>query len=73
MNIISVVFFGFLLIPLVIFLIWMIKKDKNRNYIGLIVLGMMAIIAIYAIVKFDNNFLESRSSVPSKSQAPSYR
>ncbi|TDQ08858.1 hypothetical protein [Pedobacter metabolipauper] len=73
MSVMSFVFFGLMLIPLIIFLVWIIRKDKKRNYLGLSVLVFMAIIAIYAIVKFDSKFIEANSLVPAKSQAPSYR
>ena len=73
MNIISIVFFGLMLVPLIVFLVWIIKKDKNRNYIGLSVLVFMAIVAIYAIVKFDSNFVKTNSVLNGKSQSPSYR
>ncbi|MGY4386325.1 thiol:disulfide interchange protein [Pedobacter sp. UYP24] len=73
MSIMSFVFFGLMLFPLVLFLIWLIKKDKKRDYLGLLVLVAMAIVAIYAIVKFDSNFMESNPAVNGKSQSPSYR
>ena len=66
-------FFGLMLIPLVIFLVWLIRKDKDRNYIGLLVLVAMAIVAIYAIVKYDTKFLEDNQINSTKSQSPSYR
>jgi uncharacterized membrane protein YqjE len=69
----SFVFFGLMLIPLIVFLIWVIKKDKKRNYLGLAVLVFMMIVAIYAIVKFDSNFIKTNPSLNGKSQTPSYR
>lgn len=73
MNAASYMFFGLLLIPLIVFLGWLIKKDKNRNYLGLFVLIAMAIIAIIAIVKFDEKFMESGRGSTLKTQPPSYR
>ena len=73
MSVMSFVFFGLMLIPLIVFLVWIIKKDRNRNYLGLAVLVFMAVVAIYAIVKFDNNFLKTTPALNGKSQTPSYR
>ncbi len=73
MSIMSFVFFGLMLLPLVIFLIWIINKDKKKNYLGLLVLIAMAIVAIYSIVKFDSNFMESNPAINGKPQSPSYR
>lgn len=73
MSTMSLVFFGLMLLPLLIFLFWLIRKDKDRNYMGLVVLIMMAVIAIVTIVKFDTNFMEARNGVSQKSQAPSYK
>lgn len=73
MSVMSFVFFGLMLIPLIVFLIWIIKKDRNRNYLGLAVLVFMAVVAIYAIVKFDSNFLKTTPALNGKSQTPSYR
>lgn len=73
MSTMSLVFFGIMLLPLILFLAWLIRKDKQRNYIGLFVLILMAIIAIVVIVKFDTNFMETRNGITNKNQAPSYR
>lgn len=73
MNTMSLVFFGLMLIPLIIFLVWIIRKDKNKNYLGLIILTIMTIITAYIIVNFDKKFMEARSDIPNKSHAPSYR
>jgi len=73
MTTMSFVFFGLMLIPLIVFLVWVIRKDRHKNYIGLIVLAIMTVITAYIIVTFDKKFMEARSGVPAKSQAPSYR
>lgn len=74
MGTMSYVFFGLMLLPLVIFLIWLIKKDKNRNYLGLLVLLAMVIIAIVVIVRFDEHFVEKNiPGMAPDSQAPSYK
>lgn len=73
MNAASYVFFGLLLIPLIVFLGWLIKKDKKRNYLGLLVLVAMAIIALIAILKYDTKFMNTGEGSRLKSQTPSYR
>lgn len=73
MNTASYVFFGLLLIPLIVFLGWLIKKDKKRNYLGLFVLVAMAIIALIAILKYDSKFMKTGEGSRLKSQTPSYR
>jgi uncharacterized membrane protein YqjE len=74
MNAASYVFFGLLLIPLVVFLAWLIKKDNKKNHLGLLVLIAMAIIALIAIIKFDTKFMNTgEGSRLKKSQMPSYR
>ncbi|MBE9602636.1 hypothetical protein [Pedobacter sp. MC2016-24] len=59
MNAASYIFFGLLLIPLIIFLIWLIKKDPNRSYIGLFMLIAMIIIALITIIKYDGKFMST--------------
>lgn len=59
MNGASYIFFGLLLIPLIVFLIWLIRKDRNRNYIGLFMLIAMVIIALIAIIRYDTKFMKT--------------
>ncbi|WEK18659.1 MAG: hypothetical protein P0Y49_17875 [Candidatus Pedobacter colombiensis] len=73
MNAASYIFFGLLLIPLIVFLGWLIKKDKERNYIGILVLIGMALIALFAIIKYDSKFMETGEGSRIKTQAPSYK
>ncbi|SMD07484.1 hypothetical protein SAMN04488524_4712 [Pedobacter africanus] len=74
MNGASYIFFGLILLPLVIFLGWLIKKDKKRNYIGILVLIGMAVIAVIAIVKFDSKFMNKvQNNTPKIERSPSYR
>ena len=73
MNAASYIFFGLMLIPLIVFVVWMIKKDKKRNYLGLLVLVAMVLIALYSILKYDINFMETGEGSTLKSQTPSYR
>ncbi len=61
----SYIFFGLLLLPLIIFLVWVIKQDKRRSYVGLLLLVAGMIIAIYSIIKLDKKFTQ-----PEGQQAP---
>ena len=42
----SIIFFLIFLVPLVGFLIWLMKEDKRKGKIGLMVLGFMVIAGI---------------------------
>lgn len=57
MNSMSFFFFGLMLIPLIIFLIWLIRQDKHKNYIGLAVLVVAVIVAAYVIITVDAKFM----------------
>ncbi len=73
MNAASYIFFGLLLIPLIVFVVWLIKKDRSRNYLGLLVLIAMIVIALFAVLKYDITFMNTGEGASLKSQAPSYR
>lgn len=57
MNAMSYLFFSLMLIPLVLFLMWLVKQDKNKNYIGLIVLAVAIAIAAYVAINVDLRFM----------------
>ncbi|WP_411272693.1 hypothetical protein [Daejeonella sp.] len=42
----SIIFFVIFLVPLVGFLVWLMKEDKRKGKIGLTVLGFMVIAGI---------------------------
>lgn len=42
----SLIFFGIFGIPLVVFLVWIMRQDKRRGAVGLVVLAVAVIIAI---------------------------
>ena len=60
-----------MLIPLIIFLIWMFKQDKNRNYIGIVLLVVAMVATAYTIIKLDQNFMKEK--VPAAPKASSFR
>ncbi|CAN5507460.1 hypothetical protein BH09BAC6_BH09BAC6_35450 [soil metagenome] len=43
MNIPSLIFWAVFVLPLVAFLIWLMRQDKRRGSVGLIVLAVMVI------------------------------
>jgi hypothetical protein len=52
MSIPSLIFWAIFVLPLVAFLIWLVRQDKRQGWIGLIVLAFIVIGAIaYTIVK----------------------
>jgi len=54
MNIPSLIFWAVFVLPLVVFLVWLMRQDKNRKagLTGLIVLAVMVVVAIvYMYVK----------------------
>jgi uncharacterized membrane protein YqjE len=61
----SFIFFGLLLIPLIAFLIWVIKQDKKRSYLGILLLVIGVIIATYSIIKLDKKYTQ-----PNNQQVP---
>lgn len=67
----SYVFFGLMLVPLLILLVWIVKQDKRRNYVGLSLLIVAMIAAAYTIVKLDENFVKEK--MPAAPKASSFR
>ncbi len=69
----SFIFFGLLLIPLIIFLIWLIRQDRKRNYLGLGLLVVGVIIAVYTIVRLDSAFVKEKMQPQVAPKASSFR
>ena len=46
MNIPSLIFWAVFVLPLVTFLIWVMRQDKKKGTIGLIVLIVLVVVAI---------------------------
>lgn len=53
----SFVFFGLMLIPFILFLTWLVKQDKKKNYIGLAILAVAIVIAAYVAINVDLKFM----------------
>ena len=73
MGTMSYVVFGLMLIPLIVFLVWMIKQDKKRNYLGLFFLLFGIVIALYTIVKLDKNFMEKNGNAQVAPKSSSFK
>ncbi|RZL18631.1 MAG: hypothetical protein EOO96_26905 [Pedobacter sp.] len=69
----SFIFFGLLLIPLIIFLVWMIKQDKKRNYLGLVLLVVGIVIATYTIITLDKKFMQKANAGNAAPKSSSFR
>lgn len=66
----SFIFFGLLLIPLLAFLIWIIRQDKKRNYLGLFFLVLGIVLATYTIVVLDKKYLKPDALKPKEGIVP---
>jgi uncharacterized membrane protein YqjE len=69
MGTMSYIFFGLMLFPLLAFLVWAIKQDKRKNYIGLALLVVGIIIATYTILSLDKNFMENNTQTAPKASS----
>lgn len=58
MNATSLIFFGLMLIPVVLFIAWLIKQDKKKNYLGLVVLLAAIIAAVIVAIYVDAKFMQ---------------
>jgi hypothetical protein len=65
----SYIFFGLLLIPLLLFLVWLIKQDKKRNYLGLFFLILGIVIAAYTIIRLDKKYMEPNDQTAPKASS----
>lgn len=52
----SYVFMGLMVFPLVLFLIWLIKQNKKKTYLAMILLAIGIIAASFVIIKYDSSF-----------------
>ncbi len=66
----SFIFFGLLLIPLLGFLVWVIKQDKKRNYLGLFFLVLGIVVAMYTIINLDKKYLKPGGLTPKQDVVP---
>ncbi len=57
----SYIFYGIFVIPLLGFLIWLLRQDKRKGWIGLVALAITVIGALLWMYK--NNFFEPWTKV----------
>jgi RsiW-degrading membrane proteinase PrsW (M82 family) len=46
MNIPSLIFWAIFVVPLVVFLIWLMRQDKRKGVTGLVVLIILVVVAV---------------------------
>jgi hypothetical protein len=56
----GLIFFGIFALPLVVFLIWVMRQDKQKGYIGLIILGVLVIAAIAVAMTVYSNMTQKQ-------------
>lgn len=54
----SLIFFGIFAIPLIFFLIWLMKKDKQKGIFGIIVVIILVVFAVAASLKASKSELD---------------
>jgi uncharacterized membrane protein YidH (DUF202 family) len=64
----SLLFFGLILVPLIIFLVWAFKQDKKRNLLGVVLLVIGVLIAVYTILRLDSAFVKENNLNPPTQQ-----
>ena len=60
MSSMSFVFLGLMVIPFTIFIIWLMKQDKRKNYLGLAVILAAIIAAVLVAMYVDSKFMQVR-------------
>ena len=60
MSSMSFVFLGLMVIPFTIFIIWLMKQDKRKNYLGLAVILAAIIAAVLVAIYVDSKFMQVR-------------
>ncbi|HWV70181.1 MAG TPA: hypothetical protein VN040_00600 [Pseudosphingobacterium sp.] len=54
----SLIFFGIFAIPLILFLIWLMRKDKQKGIFGIIVVIILVVFAVAASLKASKSELD---------------
>ncbi|PYF74506.1 hypothetical protein [Pedobacter nutrimenti] len=57
MNSTSFLFMGLMLVPFLIFMVWLVKQDKRKNYMGLAVLLAAIILAVIVAIYVDAKYM----------------
>jgi len=50
----SLIFIGIFVVPLIVFLIWLMRQDKRKGTVGLIILAII-IIVVYIYMYYQQN------------------
>jgi prepilin signal peptidase PulO-like enzyme (type II secretory pathway) len=58
MNSMSFFFIGLIIIPFTVFIIWLLRQDKKKNYLGLAVLMAAILAAIFVAIYVDAKYMK---------------
>ncbi len=58
MNSMSFLFLGLIMVPFIAFIIWLLRQDKRKNYLGMIVLMVAILGAIAVAIYVDAKFMK---------------
>lgn len=56
----SIIFFSIFALPLIVFLIWLIRKDRPKRLYGIIVIFILVVFAIAVSLKASKSELERK-------------
>ena len=54
----SFLFLGLIMVPFIAFIIWLLRQDKRKNYLGMIVLMVAILGAIAVAIYVDAKFMK---------------
>ncbi len=60
MGVPSLIFFGIFALPLIAFLIWMMRKDKQKGIFGIIVVIILVVFAVASSLKASKSELDRK-------------
>lgn len=58
MGIPSLIFFLIFAVPLIIFLLWVMRKDKQKGLLGIIIVVLLVILAVASSLKASKSELD---------------
>ncbi len=58
MNSMSLFFIMVIVIPFIAFIIWLLRQDKRKNYLGIVVLMAAIIAAVFVAFWVDAKFMK---------------
>ena len=58
MTSMSFVFIGLIVVPFAVFIIWLMRQDKRKNYLGLAILLAAILAAVMVAIYVDAKFMK---------------